>query len=72
MDIPYVQPIIQLLKQCLFRVLIQSIKKVKSTSLKKKKSQPNRKEEEKKMFSLHCFSDLWTVSDALYRNTKKI
>lgn len=46
MDIPYVQPIIQLLKQCLFRVLIQSIKKVKSTSLKKKN--PNQTERKKK------------------------
>lgn len=51
-DIPYVQPIIQLLKQCLFRVLIQSIKKVKSTSLKKKN--PNQTERKKKKKCFHC------------------
>lgn len=69
MDIPYVQPIIQLLKQCLFSVMTQSIKKVKSTSLKKKFLNET---EGKKIFSLHCFSDLWTVPDALDRNTRKI
>lgn len=68
-DIPHVQPMIQLLKQCIFRVLIPSIKKVKSTSLKKI---PNQTEGEKECFSLHCLSGLWMVPDALHRNTRKI
>lgn len=68
MEIPYVQPVIQLLKRCLFRVLIQPVKKVKIRSVKKIPNQT----EGKKKFSLHCFSDLWIVPDALFRNTRKI
>lgn len=47
MEILYVQPITQLLRCCLFKVLIQPVRKGKSTSLKQN---PNQAEGKRKCF----------------------